>query len=220
MPRKRYDQILTSLRDDIMRLGKTVEDALNHVMTSLETANVTTAGWVIRDDAHIDAAQFTIEERVANVLATQQPVVASDLRLINVIIASATELERIGDYASGIGKRVQRLRDTPVAVDPPPELFEMATVARQMLHTSLEAFMHQDSDRARRLKEDDNRVDEFETSLRAHLIDLARTDPRRIDAVVHLLDVVHLLERVADRATNIAERVIYLVNSDTEELNP
>lgn len=220
MSRERYMNIINDLRADLLRLGSMVEQALDHVMHSLETWNVTTAAWVIQDDARIDAAQYAIEDRVLSLLATQQPIVATDLRLVSVVVAIATELERIGDYASGIAKRIRRASERPTLVLPPSGTYKMATLARQMLHTSLEAFLRQDLDLARSLKLNDDLVDELEDQLRAELLDIARADPQRIDAVADLLDVVHVLERVADRATNIAERVIYLITNSTEELNP
>lgn len=218
--RQRYEYILNNLRNDILNLGHLVEEALEHVTLSLEKANVTTAGWIIRDDMKIDEARYTIEERAASVLAMQQPVVAGDLRLVNVIIAMATELERIGDYAKGIAKRIRNMSKGTVRVDPPVQMFTMAQLAQQMLHTSLEAFLHQDSELARSLKQEDVRVDALEDELRTELINLVHADSQRIDTVIYLLDIIHLFERVADRATNIGERVIYLSTSSLEDLNP
>ena len=189
-------------------------------MTSLETWDVTLAAQIIREDADIDAAQRVLEEKVIDLMATQQPIVASDLRLMSVVVAIASELERIGDYANSIARRIKRVTRRPAFVSPPSGIREMATLARQMLHTSLEAFLHQDTSLAYSLAQDDERVDELEEILRAELINIAQSDPQRIEAALDLMEVIQVLERVADRATNIGERVIYLVTCLSEELNP
>ncbi len=220
MVRVRFDHILQDVRGDLLNLGHMVEQALEHAMQSLATWNTTTAGWIIRDDPKIDAAQQALEERVMGLLATQQPIVAGDLRLMSVVVAIATELERIGDYASGIAKRIRRASHRPVHIDPPAEISTVARMAQAMLRTSLEAFLHQDLDQARSLAQQEEQIDVLEDRLHAHLLDLAHEDPQRIGVVVDLIDIVHVLERVADRATNIGERVIYLVTCHTETLNP
>lgn len=220
MVRVRFNYLIQDVRGDLLNLGHMVEQALEHAIHSLATWNATAAGWIIRDDPKIDAAQQAIEERVMGLLATQQPVVATDLRLMSVVVAIATELERIGDYACGIAKRIQRAGHRSVYIDPPAEINTMSQMARAMLRTSLEAFLHQDVDMARSLVQQEEQVDALEDRLHAQLLDLAYEDPQRIGVVVDLIDIVHVLERVADRATNIGERVIYLVTCHTELLNP
>ncbi|MCG8351894.1 MAG: phosphate signaling complex protein PhoU [Chloroflexales bacterium] len=220
MIRERYARQIAGLREELLRQGSMVEHALQRAMTSLETWDVTLAAQIIREDADIDAAQRVLEEKVIDLMATQQPIVASDLRLMSVVVAIASELERIGDYANSIARRIKRVTRRPAFVSPPSGIREMATLARQMLHTSLEAFLHQDTSLAYSLAQDDERVDELEEILRAELINIAQSDPRRIEAALDLMEVIQVLERVADRATNIGERVIYLVTCLSEELNP
>jgi len=217
--RERFARQLETLREDLMRLGNMVEHALQRAMQSLETWNTTLAAQVIQDDAQIDVARLQAEERVTTLIATQQPV-ASDLRLLGAVFAIASELERIGDYASSIARRLQRVTKRSTLVAPPPALTEMASLAQKMLNISLDAFLRQDSAMAHTLAEHDDKVDKLEDKLREELIAMARKDPQRIEAVLDMLDMVHALERVADRATNIGERVIYLETSIMEELNP
>lgn len=219
MTRERFSRQLESLREDLLRLGNMVEHALSRAIKSLETWNTTLATQVILDDSKIDAARKGAEERVITLIATQQPV-ASDLRLLGSVFAIATELERIGDYACSIARRLRRATSHPMLVTPPPALYEMAALSQKMLNISLEAFIRQDIDMAHSLKQYDDRVDNLQTELRAELVNLARHESRRIDAALDMLDVVHALERVADRSTNIGERVIYLETSTIQELNP
>jgi phosphate transport system protein len=219
MLRERYARQINSLREDLLRMGSMVEQALLHALHALETWDALEAARVTGDDPKIDAAWRDLEERTIRLLATQQPIVASDLRLITTVTAIAGELERIGDYANSIARRVRRAVRRPSLLLPPPQINEMATLAIQMINTSLEAFLRQDTDLAHSLSATDERVDELEDRLRERLIAEARARPEQLEAVIDLIEVVHTLERSADRATNIGERVIYLCTSSTETIN-
>ncbi len=217
--RERYASQIGGLRDDLLRMGSMVEQALIRATTALETWDTDAAAQVISDDAQIDKVWRDLEERTIYLLATQQPVVASDLRLCTVVTAIAGELERIGDYANSIAKRVRQTTRRPALLPPPPQIHDMARMAVQMVNTSLQAFLLQDADLAHGLTASDDRVDELEDRLREEIIAAARTDPALFDAAVDMLDIVHALERSADRATNIGERVIYLVTRSVETIN-
>lgn len=219
MVRERYIRQISALREDLLRMFSMVEQQLLRAIRCLETWDSTAAAQIINDDRQIDDAWRALEESVIHVLATQQPVVASDLRLTSVVSAIASELERIGDYANSIAKRVRRASRRAAFIPPPPQIHEMAQLALQMLNTSLEAFLRQDADLARSLTAHDERVDELEDTLRELIIAEARQDPDRFEAALDLLDMVHALERTADRATNIGERVIYLATNSQTTLN-
>ncbi|WP_129630628.1 phosphate signaling complex protein PhoU [Candidatus Oscillochloris fontis] len=219
MVRERYTRQISSLREDLLRMGSMVEQALLRAITSLDTWDSTIATQIIHDDAQIDEVWRSLEERTIHLLATQQPIVASDLRLITVANAIASELERIGDYANIIARRVRRATRRPVLVTPPPAIKEMATLAIQMLNTSLEAFIRQDVALAHSLAQSDERVDELEDQLRSEIIGLVKADPDKVEAAIDMLDAIHALERTADRATNIGERVIFLSTNSVEDLN-
>jgi phosphate transport system protein len=196
-----------------------VEHAMLNAVKSLENWDTLAAAQIIADDAQIDAAQRHAEAQVIKLIAAQGST-SSEPYLLGAAFAIAGELERIGDYACSIARRVQRISRQPAIVPPLAGLREMSLLAQKMLNTSLEAFLQQDIDLAYSLSEDEQRVDMLEERLQAELIELAQAEPQRIEAVVGMLDVVHVLERVADRATNIGERVIYLATSETQELNP
>ncbi len=214
-----YVQQLGYLREDLLRLGSMVEHALLKAMHSLENWDTIEAARVLAEDAQIDAAHRATEAQVIELIAAQHST-DNDPRLLGATFAIAGELERIGDYACSIARRVERITRQPGLVVPPAGLRDMALLAQRMLNTSLESFLRQDVALAYSLSHDEDRVDALETRLTAELIGLARAEPERIEAVVGMLDVVHVLERVADRATNIGERVIYLATSETQELNP
>jgi phosphate transport system protein len=217
--RDRYLRQLKLVHDDLLRMGSRVEHALADAMRALATWDTGLANQVIQGDREIDEARNAIEEAILELLATQQPVLATDLRTLNATIAIAGELERAGDYAKGIAKRVDRCLRAPSLIETPPGLHRMGALAQEMLHTCQDAFVRLDVGVARSLAREDERVDELEDSVVAELMAVARTDPTKLDCVIYLLDVARTLERLADRTTNIAERVIFIATNVTEQLN-
>jgi phosphate transport system protein len=134
-------------------------------------------------------------------------------------IEIASELERIGDYAKGIAKITIR-EGTLARMEPLEQLSEMAQHAIAMLHEALEAYVAEDSAVGQRLAEADDRVDELRRRIQAELIDVMRRDPATVAQAVNLLFVTHNVERIADRTTNIAERIVFMVSGENIELNP
>lgn len=216
--REHYLRQLQSVHNDLLRMGSRVEHALADAMKSLERWDVGLARQVIDGDREIDATRTSIEEAVLQIMATQSPV-ATDLRTLNATVAIANELERAGDYAKGIAKRVDRCLKAPALIETPNGLNRMGEIAQRMLHTSLEAFVRLDVDRARSLGLEDEKVDELEDRVVAELLDHVRSDTHKLDCAIYMLDVAHTLERLADRTTNIAERVIFIATNTSEELN-
>ncbi|MBC8164033.1 MAG: phosphate signaling complex protein PhoU [Roseiflexaceae bacterium] len=217
--RDRYIKQLKTVHDDLLRMGSRVEHALADAMRALETWDTALADHVITGDREIDLARTEIEEAVQHLLATQQPILASDLRTLNATVAIAGELERAGDYAKGIGKRVGRCLRAPELIETPGQLHRLGEYAQQMLNAALDSFVRLDVNLARTLAAEDERVDELEDQIAADLLNVARTNPNTLDCVINMLDVAHTLERVADRATNIAERVVFIATNQTETLN-
>jgi len=217
--RARYVRQLNLVHDDLLRMGSRVEHALTDAMRALETWDTGLARHVVTSDQEIDEARNAIEEAVLELLATQQPVLATDLRTLNATIAIAGELERAGDYTKGIAKRVERCLRAPTLLETPPELHRMGALAQEMLHTCLDAFIRRDVSLARSLSGADERVDELEDQIVADLMNAIRQDTNKLDCAICLIDVAHTLERLADRTTNIAERVIFIATNVTEELN-
>ncbi|KAB8142014.1 phosphate signaling complex protein PhoU [Chloroflexia bacterium SDU3-3] len=217
--RDRYVKQLKTVHDDLLRMGSRVEHSLADAMRALETWDTALADLVIAGDKEIDVARNQIEEAVQQLLATQQPVLATDLRTLNATVAIAGELERAGDYAKGIAKRVGRCLRAPELIETPGGLHRLGEYAQQMLNASLDCFVRLDVNLARTLAYEDEKVDDLEDQVSAELMNAARANPGTLDCVINLLDVSHTLERVADRSTNIAERVIYIATSQTEALN-
>jgi phosphate transport system protein len=217
--RARYVRQLNLVHDDLLRMGSRVEHALTDAMRALETWDTGLARHVVAGDHEIDEARNAIEEAVLELLATQQPVLATDLRTLNATIAIAGELERAGDYTKGIAKRVERCLRAPTLLEAPAALHRMGALAQDMLHTCLDSFVRRDVTLARSLAGADERVDELEDQVIAEMMNAARQDGNKLDCAICMIDVAHTLERLADRTTNIAERVIFIATNVTEELN-
>lgn len=216
--RDHYIQQLEALHAELRSLGQLVVAAITWSLGAFNRQDTVIAQRIITDDHDIDHARYTLEEHVLGVIATQQPV-AGDLRRLIAMIAIASELERIGDYAKSIAKMVIRVVEQPL-LEPPVEMAQMAERALAMLNEALEAFIQQDADGAQRLGAADDQVDALQKRVRLELIDRLQREPANASQLADLLAVTHNIERIADRTTNIAERVIFMVQGAQVELNP
>ncbi|MGQ9553128.1 MAG: phosphate signaling complex protein PhoU [Anaerolineae bacterium] len=218
MPRDTLEQRLEALLRQLLDMGSMVDSAIERSVMALAARDVSEARAVIADDVNINRAQRDIEEQCIVLLATQQPM-ARDLRAILAILNVAVELERVGDYAEGIAKITLRLLDEP-PLKPLIDIPRMADLARQLLRDVLRALVQRDADLARQIAERDDEVDALTDQVYRELLTFMLNDPKTIARATYLIWVSHNLERAADRATNIAERVVQLATGDIEELNP
>ena len=190
-------------------LGELVEKAIIKSMEALENRDLAVAYEVVAEDDQIDEKRFELEEKCINLIATQQPL-AIDLRTLLSVLHIAVELERMGDYAEGIGKICMIIGDD-APMDIPPQLPLMAKAGTVMLRRSLKSLVDRDTDLANDVWDSDDEVDTLYDDV-CHQIFLDMGEhPKTIEASTHFLWVAHDLERIADRATNIAERVIFMV---------
>jgi len=218
MLRETFEEQLRELQDDLLAMGDLVDRAIERSIRALADHDVKLAQGIIADDVLINQAQREIEEKCLVLIATQQPM-ASDLRVIASVSSIATELERMGDHAEGIGKITLMLADQPL-LKPLIDIPRMAERGRSMLRQQLEAFVHRDVEMARNSATGDEEVDALYDQIYRELLVFMMSDPRTISRATHLLWVAHNLERIADRTTNIGERVVFLVTGEVEELNP
>ena len=178
-------------------------------MDALELRDLAMAYELVSEDDLIDEKRFELEEKCLNLIATQQPL-AVDLRTLLAVLHIAVELERMGDYAEGIGKICMIIGDDEL-VETPKQIPQMAEMGVAMLRRSLKSLMDRDIDLANNVWDSDDEVDALYDGV-CHQIFLGMgNNPKTIEAATHFLWVAHDLERIADRATNIAERVIFVV---------
>jgi phosphate transport system protein len=205
---------LSDLRANILQLTSMVDSAVEQAMEALTTRNVDMAQMVISGDDQINALRFEIEEECLQILATQQPF-ATDLRTTITAMLLATELERIGDHAAGIARLVERMKDEP-EIDSLHKLPKMAKRARGMLRESIDAYIDADSEKAIAMVRRDDKLDkQYHKVVRETLNEMRDDD--YIRRATYLLWAGHNLERIGDRATNIAERVIFMTTGQFVE---
>jgi phosphate transport system protein len=215
--RAAFDRQLHSLLDDTLLLGSMVEKAIERSIDALVRLDADLARQVISDDSQINSRRYRLEEDAVKLIATQQPI-AGDLRLIASVIHISTDLERLGDYAAGIAKIVLMHGDQP-PVKPLIDIPRMAEMGRSMLRRSLDALVRRDVASARAIVEEDDLVDALYDQVYRELLVYMIEDPKLIHRATWLLWAAHNLERIADRATNICERVVYMVTGQIEELD-
>jgi phosphate transport system protein len=217
MPRDHFVQQLRMLEDDLLRLASLAESAVGRSITALRNQDVEEARRIIAEDDVIDRHQYALEDRALLLIARQAPM-AADLRMISAVISIASELERIGDYAEGIAKITIRGANEPL-LKPLIDVPRMAEKAQVMLREAVDAFVNRDVEAARRLGDQDDEVDALTTQVQNELLSYMLRDPANIERALHLMFVAHNLERVADRTTNIGERLIFLVTGEIVDLN-
>lgn len=218
MTRLHFQQQLRELQNALLRMGSMVEIAIGRSVEALKTQDVEQARQIIIADDTIDRAQYDLEEQALLLIATQQPLVASDLRAVSAAISIASELERMGDYAEGIAEITIRIADEPL-ISPLIDIPVMARHAQQMLRSALDAYTHLDATAAQALGAADDKVDQLTDKVQNELLNYMINDPAQVEQATSLLYVAHNLERIADRATNIGERVIFMVTGQIQDLN-
>ena len=217
MTRTAFERQLLAVQEDMLIMGGMVEAAIERGIEALKTRNVNLAHQIIEDDLKINRKRYETEDKCLELIATQQPL-ASDLRTIVSVLHITVDLERMGDHAEGIAKIALMLADEP-PLKPYIDIPRMAQVASEMLMGSLEAFKDRDPARARAICDQDDEVDALYEQVYRELLTFMINDPRTIQRATYLIWTAHNLERIADRVTNICERVIYLVEGRIEELN-
>jgi|TARA_B110000263_G_scaffold247971_1_gene261895 phosphate transport system protein len=213
MPREDFDRNLKQVQDDVVQLSSMVEQAIYKSVDALKRRDLLLSKQIIDEDDAIDKAQQSIENICIDLIALESPI-AGDLRAIIAAMMVASELERMGDYAEGIAKISLSMGDV-APLKPLIDIPRMMDRAIHMLKHSIESFINRDADLARTVIESDDEIDDLYQQVYRELLTYMMADPSTVERATYLLWVSHDLERVADRTTNIAERVIYLVTGES-----
>jgi phosphate transport system protein len=217
-PRETYDRHLKQLVDQVLLLGSMVEQAIQQSVAALLHRDHAAARQISASDQSINEKRYTIENDCVTLIATQQPM-ARDVRFLAAILEIITELERIGDYAKGICKINLLLGDEPVEMSILYDLERMANQGLRMLHHALTAFVDNDVATARALPAEDDAVDRLYNHIYRELTRQNPAKPSAVDSANHLIWAAHNLERLADRVTNICERIVYVATGEMKELD-
>jgi phosphate transport system protein len=211
-----FTQQIQELRDAVVAMSSMVDKAIVRSTDALKTQDVQLAREVITADQAINQLRWQTEERSLLVIATQAPM-AGDLRTIAAVIQIVNELERMGDHAAGNARIVVQTATEPL-LKPLVDLPRMGDLARAMLTDSITAFIQSDADSAREIVGRDDAVDDLYNQIYRELLTYMMADPTTINRATHLLWAAHNVERIADRVTNICERVIFAVTGTLEEI--
>jgi phosphate transport system protein len=214
--RTTFHKYLKELEEAVLEMGNMVVKAVDRSIEALKSRDLSLAHQIIADDAQINRQRFRIEDESVELIATQQPM-ASDLRIIVAVLNIISELERIGDYAEGIAKIVIMIGDE-APLKPLVDIPRMAEITLQMINQSLQSFVARDVELAMKAVSLDSVVDSLYDQVFRELLTFMMVDHKTINRATRLIWVAHNLERAADRATNICERVVFTVTGKMEEI--
>lgn len=208
---------LEKLNQKLLTMGAMVEDRVRKAVTVIETHDEELVKSIIRSDYQIDDMEVEIEEDCLKILALHQPV-ASDLRFLVTVIKVNNEIERIGDMAVNIAKRVDGISQTASVMKSPFDYGEMSEHVITMLRMSLDALVHRDAGLARQIFLIEDKVNALRNQAYDAVLKMLTLDPEHPGCMINNYLMARHLERIADRATNIAEEVIYLVEGEIVRL--
>jgi phosphate transport system protein len=212
---KAFDEDLNRLRGLISEMGGRAEQALLQAMTALNMGDLDLAAQVVQGDKKIDALETEVEQLTVQTIALRAPM-ADDLREMIAALKIVSVVERIGDYAKNIAKRVA-LMDQTRSIEAIPLLMSMSSLVVELVHDALDSFAARDAELAVRVTIRDKTVDDFYNSIFRALVTFMMENPKHITESAHLLFVAKNLERIGDHATNIAEMVHYVVTGERME---
>jgi len=211
-----FDENLQKVQADVLAMETMVAKAIDRAIEALKKRDLALAHQIIAEDSEIDKQRFSIEEKCIGLIASHQPV-ASDLRVIVAVLNIIIELERIGDYADGIAKIVIMIGDEP-PLKPLIDIPRMGEITIDMINKSIQSFATRDVQLAMRVVSMDGVVDGLYDQVFRELLTFMMVDPKTTNRATRLIWVAHNLERAADRATNICERVVFTVTGKTGEI--
>jgi phosphate transport system protein len=214
--RTSFHEHLSEVEKDVLKMGNMVVKEIDRAIEALKKRDLTLAHQIIADDAQINEQRFSIEEKCIGLITTYHPM-ASDLRIIVAVLSIITELERIGDYGEGIAKIVVMIGDEE-PLKPLIDIPRMAEITIEMINQSLQSFATRDVELAMKAVSLDSVVDGLYDQVFRELLTFMMVDPKTTNRATRLIWVAHNLERAADRATNISERVIFTVTGKMEEI--
>jgi len=215
VPRPTLDQELQSLQDDLLRMGSRLDAAIERALQALVNRDLDLARKVIAEDEGVNSLRYEIEEACFTTLATQQPA-AGDLRAVMAAFSIASDLERMADHAAGIATITVRLGTEPL-LKPLIDIPRMAEACRNMVRRALEAYVARDVTQACAVAEMDDVIDNLYQQVFRELLTFMLEDPGTLSRALPLLFVAHNLERIGDRAVNVAERTIFISSGELKE---
>lgn len=207
---REFEAELSMLRQRLLGMGGRIEEMLDRAVRAAVSHDVALAQATVDMDPAVDEDELDVDERCLRIMARRQPV-GSDLRFVAFAFKAVTDLERMGDLATGIARRILESEE---AQDPTPmgEIARLAESVQAMVHIALDAFVNGDADRARQVLVLDDAVDDLYHQLFREMLARMGREADHADRWVRVQNVAKHLERIGDHATNVAEQVIFLVD--------
>jgi phosphate transport system protein len=210
---REFDGILT----DVQTMALDVEEAIKRSMQALYENDTALAHQIIAEDAEINALRYKVESECLALIATKQPT-AGDLRAVIAAMHIVVELERMGDHVKGIAKTVIMMEEEPL-LKTFKKIRRMGDLSYEMLNGAIEAFVERDAEKARLIAMRDPEMDDLYHATFEKLVKVMAHKPELVTRATYLMWCSHNLERIADRVTNIAERVIFMATGTYGDLD-
>lgn len=207
---QQFNNELEDIRNRVLLMGGLVEQQLTDAIRSLLENDQELAEKVIENDKEVNDYEVGIDEECTTILARRQPA-ASDLRLVITVIKTIADLERIGDESKRIARMVLNIGDRSYDPKRVQMIRHLCEYSQAMLHDVLDAFARMDTEASYKIYINDRNVDKEYEGVTRQTITYMMEDPRSIPWVLNLMWVARALERIGDRATNIAEYIIFFV---------
>lgn len=205
--RNKFDEQLSELNEEMIEMGQMIERGITNAINALGTGNIPLARQTMKEDEVVDKKQKIIEGMCFQLLIQQQPV-AKDLRIITAAMKMVTDMERIGDHAADISEMTIYLSNME-EIPKLEHIIKMASETLLMLNWSIEAYVEKSEEKAQKVIEYDDIVDELFLEVKKDIVQLIHDDPKEGEQAIDMLMVAKYLERIGDHATNIAEWVLF-----------
>jgi phosphate transport system protein len=216
---RQFEQSLQDVKDLLLQMGEKVEIAIDKAVKSLVNLDEKMAREVLDSDSEMDELENQIDDRVAKLIVTQQPV-AKDLRRLIAAMKIATDMERMADYACNIARVTLRLVESGQPLFKKLEdIPRMARITQQMVHDGINSYIDGNVELSKQLAQRDDEVDRLYHAVVKELLERMIQRQQFTEAALHLSFVARYLERIADHATNVAESIVYIETGKRADLN-
>jgi phosphate transport system protein len=206
-----FEMEIESLKNNLIKMASVVDEQVDRVISALETDNIELCRGVKAKDLEVDAYDNLVQTQCENMLALFHPV-AVDLRFIMSTLMINNQLERCGDIAVNIGQRIKKA-GSHIDLINESQIVEMGKTAKEMLRNSIDSFINNNSELAKKVIASDEIVDKFNKKIFKFLVSKMQSNPELIESCAHYIVMIRHIERLADHATNIAEDLIFYVEA-------
>jgi len=205
---RKFEEELNQLKEYVIDAGDMIMEALRNAKNSLINSDIELANHVIDNDGKINRISYKIEGVCLKILLLEHPV-ATDLRIVSATLKIATDLERIGDQAKDICDLLKFLIEWNIYREKIDTIIDMSNIIEKMVENSLSAFEKKDSELAKSVIEDDDKVDKLFYKVRDSMVDLIKSGADNSDQAIYLMMIAKYFEKMGDHAENIAKWVYY-----------